>query len=419
METYETALSYAIPMFIILILVEAGISWWQGKRVNRALDTISSLSSGVTNTLFNLMGLTVVILSYEWMVTHFALLSVSANWTLYLLAFIGLDFAGYWSHRFNHEINIFWNRHIIHHSSEEFNLSCALRQSISAFVGIYFFLYIPMAIIGIPAEVIATIAPIHFFAQFWYHTRLINKMGFLEHIIVTPSHHRVHHAVNDQYLDKNFSEIFIIWDKWFGTFQEELPDEPPIYGTLKPVNTWNPVIINFVHLWSLAKDAWRTKNWWDKIRIWFMPTGWRPADLSNSSDKKSLQQRLKYDTHASTGLIAWSWMQLVLTIILMGYILLNVADFEFVDVFLYAVFLMISIFAYTALMDKHWVALPAEIIKLAFGLFLIYRMNGWYDLDLLLPNATAYITVYLGSSFLVTLYFTFSEQKKTNEIQLT
>lgn len=416
METYETALSYAIPMFITLIIIEALVSWWQGKKVNRALDTISSLSSGVTNTLFNLMGLTVVILSYEWMVANFALLDIKAGLLLYILAFLGLDFAGYWSHRFNHEINVFWNRHIIHHSSEEYNLSCALRQSISAFVSVYFFLYIPMAIIGIPAEVVATIAPIHFFAQFWYHTRLIGRMGFLEHIIVTPSHHRVHHAINPIYIDKNYSEIFIVWDKWFGTFQEELPDEPPVYGTKKQVNTWNPILINFMHLWGLAKDAWRTQYWWDKVRIWFMPTGWRPADLRKAAIKnENVHQRIKYNSDASLMLIIWSWTQLVLTIGLMVYILLNVADFAFPDVFLYASFLMVSIFAYTALMDKHWIALPAELIKLIFGFLLIYRMNGWYNLDALFPNATLFVMIYLSVSLLSTVYFTAIERKNSNK----
>jgi len=264
MEDYALVLTYAIPFFTILIIIEAIVGHVKGMKINRSMDTISSLSSGMTNTLKELMGLTFIIISYDWMVKHFALFEIESTLTLFVLAFIGHDFMGYWSHRFNHVVNIFWNRHIIHHSSEEFNLSCALRQSISAFIGIYFFLYIPMAIIGIPTIIVATVAPVHLFAQFWYHTRLIDKMGFLEYIIVTPSHHRVHHAINDEYLDKNFSEIFIIWDKLFGTFQEELPDVPPVYGVKKPVETWNPILINWLHFWILLKDAWRTEKLWDK-----------------------------------------------------------------------------------------------------------------------------------------------------------
>ena len=222
MEAYATALTYAIPSFVLLVIIEALVGKMMGRSVNRAMDTISSLSSGMTNTLKALLGLSIILVSYDWMEQRLGIFDIQSTFWLYFIAFIGTDFASYWSHRFNHKINLFWNRHVVHHSSEEFNLSCALRQEISAFVGIYFFLYIPLAIIGVPFKVIAITAPIHLFAQFWYHTTLIGRMGFLEKILMTPSHHRVHHAINDIYLDKNFSAIFIVWDKWFGTFQEEL-----------------------------------------------------------------------------------------------------------------------------------------------------------------------------------------------------
>jgi len=132
----------------------------------------------------------------------------------------------------------------------------------------------------VPATVIAIVAPLHLFAQFWYHTQHIGRMGFLEKIIVTPSHHRVHHAINPEYIDKNYGQIFIFWDKWLGTFQEELSTVPAVYGITRPVHTWNPIRINFMHLWLLMQDAWRTKDWKDKFRIWWMPTGWRPADMT-------------------------------------------------------------------------------------------------------------------------------------------
>jgi sterol desaturase/sphingolipid hydroxylase (fatty acid hydroxylase superfamily) len=235
MELYAKALTFAIPFFLILIIIEEVAARRMKRQINYGMDTISSLSSGMTNTLKNLMGLSIAIISYGWLVDKVALFQIESTWMVYLVAFMGMDFVGYWSHRFDHKINAFWNRHIVHHSSEEFNLSCALRQSVSAIVGIYFFLYIPMAFLGVPGEVVAIVAPIHLFAQFWYHTRLIGKMGFLEYILVTPSHHRVHHAINDIYLDKNLSQIFIFWDKMFGTFQEELASEPPVYGVKKPV----------------------------------------------------------------------------------------------------------------------------------------------------------------------------------------
>jgi len=420
MEAYAAVLTYAIPGFVILIIIESIFARIKGIQVNRPMDTISSLSSGMTNTLKSLMGLSIVILSYEWMEGYLGIFDIKSTPLLYLIAFIGLDFAGYWSHRFNHSINIFWNRHIVHHSSEEFNLSCALRQTISAFIGVYFFLLIPLAIIGVPPIVIAITSPIHLFAQFWYHTRLIGRMGFLENIIVTPSHHRVHHAINPIYIDKNFSEIFIIWDKLFGTFQEELPDVPPVYGTKRPAGTWNPLLINFIHAWALAKDAWHTRSYWDKIRLWFMPTGWRPDDVMDKHPidvVEDVYARPKYDTNASTILQYWSWFQLAIHNVLIFYMLVHIADFAYQDILLYASFLMLSIFGYTTLMDNHKFALPAELIKLVFGLALIYKMGGWYGLDDYLGGATILMIIYFIASVVFSYYVLYIE--KTSQTLVT
>ncbi|MEW7289806.1 sterol desaturase family protein [Aquimarina sp. 2304DJ70-9] len=414
METYATALSYAIPGFILLILIEYFVSRFKGIPVNEAMDTISSLSSGITDSLRSLTGLAIIIISYDWLVDKMALIEIKSSVLVYFLTFIGLDFVGYWSHRFNHTINLFWNRHIIHHSSEEFNLACALRQSVSAIISIYFFLYIPLALLGIPAEVVALIAPIHLFAQFWYHTRLVNKMGILEHILVTPSHHRVHHAINNEYLDKNYSQIFIFWDKLFGTFQEEIPEKPPVYGVKKPVNTWNPFLINFMHAWGILKDAWRTKNWWDKIRIWYMPTGWRPDDVKEKYPIHIITDpytREKYKTESSLFLKLWSWIQLTATLVLMYYLLISFGDLEFIQIIKYAIFLAISIFAYTSLMDRHIISIYAEVIKVGIGLFLITTENGWFGIDSLLNGASYTIIAYLIVSLAFTIYFQFIERK--------
>ncbi|HAS45561.1 MAG TPA: sterol desaturase [Microscillaceae bacterium] len=408
METYAKALSYAIPGFTVLILIEYIASRWMKKEVNRGMDTISSLSSGMTNTLKNIMGLSVVILSYQWMHTNFALFEMKASWWVFIVAFIGIDFAAYWSHRFNHKVNLFWNRHIVHHSSEEFNLSCALRQSVSDVIGIYFFLYIPLAFIGVPVIVIAYTAPIHLFAQFWYHTRLIGKMGFLEHIIVTPSHHRVHHAINPEYIDKNLSTIFIIWDKLFGTFQEELDDVPPVYGVIKPVKTWNPVLINFVHLWGLIKDAWRAQSWKDKLRIWYMPTGWRPADVAKKYPIEITENpyaQVKYSTPTSRFFLGWFWAQLVINLALMLFLLANFANIAYLDLMLYGTFLWISIFAYTTTMDKHRLGIGFEGLKFLLGAYLIYKTQGWFGLEAVLPGAAVIVGTYLITSMVLTVAF--------------
>ena len=230
MDAYANVLLIAIPFFMGLILLEWAVGKWKNKEVYQGMDTISSLSSGTTNTLKSVLKLTVIIISYDWLETRIGLFEFETTWLVWVLSFIAIDFASYWSHRLAHSINFFWNRHVIHHSSEEFNLACALRQTISNLVSLGFIFLFPAALLGLPGEVIAIIAPLHLFMQFWYHTRLIGKMGWLEYIIVTPSQHRVHHAINDEYLDKNMSAIFCVWDRAFGTFQEELEGIPCVYG---------------------------------------------------------------------------------------------------------------------------------------------------------------------------------------------
>ena len=414
MQTYAEVLTYAIPFFVLLLAIEYGVSRWMKMDVLRSFDTISSLSSGLTNTIKDVLGLAVVILSYSWMVDHMAVFEIESSIALYVLAFIGLDFAGYWAHRFEHEVNILWNRHIIHHSSEEFNLACALRQNVSAVVSIFFFLYIPLAVLGIPAKIVAVIAPLHLFAQFWYHTRLIKKMGLLEYIIVTPSHHRVHHAINDIYIDKNFSQIFIIWDKMFGTFQEELESEPPVYGIKKQANTWNPIIINFQHLWFLIKDAWHTRSWIDKLKVFFMPTGWRPADREAEAPVdfiKDPYKQVKYDATGSTGMHVWMWFQLILHIVLMLFMFNVIDEFSFTYILLYGLFMFLSIFAYTSLMDHSLISLPFEIGKFLLGLGLIYFVGDWFGLDGVVAFGTFLFVLYLCGSLGLTMFFFFKKSK--------
>ncbi len=415
METYAIVLGYAIPFFFGLIAIEALAAKWKAVEVYHDMDTISSLSSGMTNTLKSILGLTVVIVSYSFLHKHLAIFDIQSNLFLYILAFIGIDFASYWSHRFNHAINLFWNRHIVHHSSEEFNLACALRQPIGDIIGIYFFLYIPLALIGVPGEVIAVIAPLHLFAQFWYHTKLIKNLGFLENILVTPSHHRVHHAINDIYLDKNLAAIFIVWDKIFGTFQEELTSEPPVYGVKKAVSTYNPVLINFQHLWQLTKDAWRAQSWWDKLRIWYMPTGWRPVDVNEKypiTITNDPTKQIKYRPQLSMNLKIWTWIQFI---IFNGFVLLllfQIANYSYLELINFSLFIFVGIFAYTSLMDKNILAVVFEFIKCGLGLFFLYNSTNWFFIESYIPAGNMVVGIYLIVSLILTLYFYFNLEKE-------
>lgn len=414
METYGKILLIAMPVFLLLVLLEKWYGWYKGQDTVRNMDMISSLASGVTNVTKDVLGLTITILSYEWLVNHIAIYAIPATWLTYLVAFLVLDFSSYWTHRWAHHINILWNRHIVHHSSEEFNLACALRQSISVFINIFTFLLIPAALLGVPAKVIAVVAPLHLFAQFWYHTRHIGKMGFLEKIIVTPSHHRVHHAINPEYLDKNLAAIFIWWDKWFGTFQEELPDTPPVYGITRPVSTWNPIRINFQHLWLLVKDAWRTESWWDKCRIWFMPTGWRPADVERKYPVPKINDVFhfeKYDPPASPALHAWCWVQLVALLLFISYFFANIAAIGKPEIFIYGGFVFVFVYALTELMDRHKGALVWETLKCAFGLYALYQ-TGWFGAATQNGAVFFLLAGYFFLSWAVTGYFVYRHQRE-------
>lgn len=424
METYGKILLIAMPAFLFLVLFEKWYGWYKGKDTVRNMDMISSLGSGVTNVTKDVLGLTVIILSYGWLVNHIAIYRIKTTWVTYAVAFIVIDFSGYWVHRWSHHINIFWNLHIIHHSSEEFNLACALRQSISTLVNPFTFLLIPAALLGVPEIVIATVGPLQLFAQFWYHTQHINKMGFLENIIVTPSHHRVHHAINKEYLDKNLSQIFIFWDKLFGTYQAELKETPPVYGITRPAATWNPIKINFQHLWLLMKDAWHTKSWKEKFTLWFKPTGYRPADVIEKYPVYKIEDVYhfnKYAPPASNALNVWSWVQLMMILFSISYLFGNIAAINAAStsyIFWYGAFVFLSVYSMTELMDRSRYAVAWEVLRSGLGIgFLVYQ-DDWFGASSYLASIKYILGAYFIISVFVTAWFVNKHYKEDRQTVL-
>ena len=419
MGSFADALNYGIPFFSILICIEFVYGYTVKKQTMRWMDTIASLSSGITNITKSILGIVVMLIGYDFLLNHLGPSQpLQATWWMYLIVFVAKDFAGYWVHRWEHEINVLWNRHLVHHSSEEFNLACALRQSVSEIFSFIAIFYLPLAFVGIPTEVFALIAPIHLFAQFWYHTQHIGTMGILEKIIVTPSHHRVHHAINPIYLDKNYSQIFIVWDKLFGTYQDELAEETPVYGIKRPSHTWNPFLINFQHNALLLFDTIYTKRLLDKIRLWFMPTGWRPADVAerypvaitdNPEDQK------KYDPKSSTGLKVWAAIQMVLSVVSAMFLFnhlvaineagLHLGITMLQPTLLYGLFVSLSIFSYTSLMDRRISSIVWETLRLIFGLFILATWDGWFTLGASLPVSSSMIAWYLWISYGISFFF--------------
>ena len=382
MNAYANALLYAIPAFVVLVLIEIAYGQVVKNQKYRFFDTLSSLSSGVTNVLKDSLGLALVLISYPFLEEHLSIMNVSSGWLTWTVAFIAIDFAGYWNHRLSHHINIFWNTHVIHHSSEEFNLACALRQSISNVVGYTAILLIPAAIVGVPYQVISVLAPLHLFGQFWYHTQHIGKLGWVEYILVTPSQHRVHHAINAQYIDKNLGQIFSIWDRIFGTFQEELDEVPPRYGVLKPAETYNPLWINFQHFYNLCFDAWHAKHWYDKLRIWFMPTGWRPADVAQRFERPIIEDVYayqKYDPKSTPVRNAIVFIQFLLAISLLLYFFAHFSELNTSDRLFSGGLIFVMVMTYTSLMDASRFALAFAGLQIGYLIVLDLLQPAFFE----------------------------------------
>lgn len=318
------------------------------------------------------------------MYEHLAVFHIETTWLAYLVTFIVLDFEFYWGHRINHKINFLWYGHLIHHNSQEYNIAVSMRQPFFTFINFLFFLSLPAAILGLSPVVIATVLPIHKFAQVWYHTRQIGKLGFLEYFLVTPSQHRVHHALNPVYIDKNFSAIFNIWDKIFGTFQPELENEPPVYGITRPSQTYNPITINFEHLLLLTKDAWRADKWQDKLTIWFRPTGWRPEGFEEKypvekiTDHYNLQ---KFNPPYSKGLLWWSILQLFALFFFFIYALNVIPEFGITGLISFSLFVLVQVNSATELMNRNKLAPIFSIISTIVCIGLFVWNPSWMGLS--------------------------------------
>jgi alkylglycerol monooxygenase len=404
MEEYGKILVVAMPAFMLLIIFEKIYGIYKKNDTIPIIDAISSLYSGITNAIKDVLKLSVTLISYEFLVNHLAIFTIENTFFTYLIAFVVIDFYGYWTHRWAHQINFLWNKHAIHHSSEEFNLPCALRQSVSVFVNIFTFLLIPAAILGVPSQVVSIVLPIHLFLQFWYHTKHIDKMGFLEKILVTPSHHRVHHAINPIYMDKNHGQIFIFWDKIFGTFQKELENEPAVFGITRPANTWNPFVINYQHLYLLIHDAIKATNWKDKFTIWFQPTGWRPMGFEEKypvSKITNVHNFEKFKTDISKNIYIWTIIQFIVILIFTFHLFNNIAEIGLVNIYYYGFFIFTMVFAATELMNNNKYTFFFSIIQLFYGILIIYFQDGWFgNLSI---EFSVFIILFLILSLIVSL----------------
>ena len=313
---------YAVPFFILAIMAELAYGLARQRNTYRLNDSVSSLFLGVLSQARRFVTLGVGGYIYYLITRYFSLpLMDASHWFTWVLATVLYDFCYYWLHRMGHERTILWAAHVAHHQSEDYNLTTALRQTSTGFLLGWIF-YIPMYLVGIPAEVVVTVGSINLIYQFWVHTEHVPKLGWYEWLFVTPSNHRVHHAQNDIYLDRNYGGVFIIWDRLFGTFQEELDEEPVIFGIRGPLHSWNPVRA-LTHIYvDMARDSWHAARWSDKLKVWVGRTGWRPDDVAQRypREKNDLSHFHKYDPRVSTRVSLYAFFQLVAAVLQLKFI---------------------------------------------------------------------------------------------------
>ncbi len=320
--SFMTVILYAIPVFFILIALELWADRVRGTGFYRLNDAITSLSAGVLSRVMVVMHQLIPFTVYFLVFEKFAQFSLPDSWWVWGLAFVAYDFFYYWNHRMGHEMSILWAAHVVHHSSEEYNLTTALRQTSGAVFSWIF--YLPLAIAGIPPEMFITVAALNLVYQFWVHTRHIGELGWMEKIFVTPSNHRVHHAQNKIYIDKNYGGVFIIWDRMFNTYMNEIKGLNIIYGIRGALRSFNPVWANCQVYAQLIKDSYHTQKWSDKLRVWFGRTGWRPADVSKQFPiaKRPLQEFVKFDPVQSPFAKFYCAIQHGITLMITLYLLL-------------------------------------------------------------------------------------------------
>jgi sterol desaturase/sphingolipid hydroxylase (fatty acid hydroxylase superfamily) len=325
----------AIPFFFVMMALEILILWKKGKiNYYRITDTINDLSCGVSQQVADIfMKLILFGIGYQWVYEHWSIPILTGVhyihkdfWLTWVIVFIAADFVYYWFHRHSHEIALFWSAHVVHHQSEEYNLAVALRQSIFQQFFSWFY-YLIFAFAGVPFEMWFICMGINLIYQFWIHTRAVGKLGFLEIFMNTPSHHRVHHGKDPKYCDKNHAGVFIIWDKMFGTFQEE--EEEPTYGITVPLNSWNPLWANIGGLNWLLGEAIKAKGLKNKLKILFGKPGWRPNELGGSIEPVKIDKNnyLKYETFLPNSTIYYLVFHFLITLLFSTQLLELSTDF--------------------------------------------------------------------------------------------
>lgn len=397
MITPERIMTWAIPGFFVLIGIELLAAKWRGRDVYYSNDAINSLGLGMLSQIVGVFTKLFAIGIYGWCAAHLAPCTLPANsisvWISGLLLY---DLLYYWLHRLGHEVNVLWAAHVVHHQSESYNLTTALRQTGSGFL-LGWIAYLPMALLGYPTEVFAIVALIDLLYQFWVHTEMIGRLGWFDRVFCSPSNHRAHHAVNDRYLDRNYGGILIIWDRLFGSFVEENDDEPPVYGTRAPLQSWNPLWANVEVYGAMLKDAWHAGSWLDKLRVWIKPPGWRPADVAMRFPKPVFDiDHARYNPPMSRALKIYCIAQFAL-LLLMGVNFLDVAPrMAWLPAAGYAAYLVGSLLALGYLLEGRRIGVWLELLRTAGTAVLVALSGRWFGVAHLDARINLAISIIFG-----------------------
>ncbi len=374
----EKSVALAIPLFFLLIGVELLVLRARRMRgAYRFADSITNLSCGVGQQVLEPFLKAAALVPYTWLWTHARLFDVRADSPVaWVLLVLGVDLGYYAFHRASHRIGFLWAVHAVHHQSEEYNLSVALRQPwLESIISPVF--YMPLAVLGFPPVLYLAGVTIDTLYQFWIHTRAIGRLGPLEWVLNTPSHHRVHHGIDPQYVDRNYGGIFIVWDRLFGTFQRE--EREPVYGTVKALATWNPLAANLAHWRELARMSRATSSLRDKLRVWIAPPEWRPADLGGPVVVPPADPAAhpRYDVRAPRAVQVYVAVQFVIAAIAtMAYLWIESTASSVLLVAAAAV-LVVTVVAWGALLEGRRWAWPLEIGRIVAGASVVLVAVHW------------------------------------------
>ena len=393
--SHNLIILYATPLFILLILTEFFYGSIKQRNNYRLNDTFMSINLGILSRIPEIVKLGFVTLIYDITFNHFSLGIVwKDNIYLWVIAFVIYDFLYYWMHRASHRINILWAAHSVHHHGEEFNLATALRQTGTGFLSKWIF-FIPSFIIGIPSEIFFVVGALNLIYQFWVHTEHIGKLGFLEYVLVTPSNHRIHHAINDEYIDANYGGVFIIWDRLFGSFIEEDANKVIIYGTKTPLRSWNPFWANFQVYNHIYKSFYTANNLKEVFNFLFKPPEWS----SNRLEQKNKIFTEKYETLISNNLKLTILVLFSLTLFSSSILSIFIGQIDQIELIVCLVFIINSIYLISKISDCKTLEIKYEFIKIIFFLLLLFFIfdEHFMKLTLLTHSIISLITFYFIS----------------------